>query len=330
MTSRLFSRRRVLTGAAALTTAAILPRASLGADWRPTETVRLIVPAAPGGTTDVMGRLLAVHLQKAWGQSAVVENRSGGGGMNGTDQLARAAPDGYTIGMLETSTVLHKWLHKAVPFDITADFAPIALIARSALILFTHPSLPATDLTQLIALARASPGALQVGTPGVGTPHYLTAALLNHRAKVDIAPLSYRGTAPALNDLVGGHVKMIWAAPVAVMPFVGTGQVKALATASAQRLGTLPQLATVAEQGLPGFELELWFGMAAPARTPPAIVESYQALLREIASERHVQARIEAQSFRIDFRDHVAFRAMIVREHTRLGEAIRAAGIGPT
>ena len=322
--------KRVLTATLAACAVATGPACAQSAPVLPTRTVTLIVSVAAGGGVDTIARILAEQLQGRLQQTVVVENRSGGGGMNGTDQLARAAPDGYTIGMLETSTVLHKWLHKAVPFDITADFAPIALIARSALILFTHPSLPATDLTQLIALARASPGALQVGTPGVGTPHYLTAALLNHRAKVDIAPLSYRGTAPALNDLVGGHVKMIWAAPVAVMPFVGTGQVKALATASAQRLGTLPQLATVAEQGLPGFELELWFGMAAPARTPPAIVESYQALLREIASERHVQARIEAQSFRIDFRDHVAFRAMIVREHTRLGEAIRAAGIGPT
>ena len=290
--------------------------------------VTLIVSLAPGGGVDTLARILAEQLQVRMKQGVVVENRPGGGGMIGTDSIARAAPDGNTIGMLESSTVLHKWLHKSVPFDITADFAPIALVAKSALILFTHPSLPATDVTALIALAKASPGALQVGTPGVGTPHHLAALMFNAGAKVEIAPLAYRGTGPALNDLVGGHVKMIWATPVAVMPFLEAGKVKALATASPRRLAAFPDVPAVAEYGLPGFELESWFGVAAPKGTPQAIVDGYREHLREIVGRPDVQARIAQQSFWLDFRDSAAFQAMIVHEHKRLGEVVRALGIG--
>ena len=165
----------------------------------PARNITMIVSLAPGGGVDALARILADQLQSRLKQTVVVENRVGGGGMLGADSLARATPDGGTIGMLESSTVLHKWFHKSVPFDVTTDFAPIAFIARSALVLFKHPAFPVTDIKALIALAKATPGGLQVGTPGIGTTHHLAAALFNAVAGITIAPLPYRGTGPALN-----------------------------------------------------------------------------------------------------------------------------------
>ena len=212
-----------------------------------------MVAIAAGGGVDAIGRLVAEKLQERLKQPVVVENRVGAGGAVGADSVAKAAPDGRTLLLIETSSVLHKWLHKNVPFDVVADFAPVSRVASTSLLLFAHPSFPPNTPLEVIAYAKANPGKVSVGTPGVGTPHHLAMLMMNAAAKLDITHVPYRGTGPALNDLLGGQLPMIWATPVAVMPHVASGKVKVIGTASAQRETSLPQVPTMEESGLPAF-----------------------------------------------------------------------------
>ena len=215
--------------------------------------ITLVVPLAAGGGVDAIGRLIAEKLQERLKQTVVVENRAGAGGTVGADSVAKAAPDGHTLLLIETSSILHKWLHKNVPFDVLTDFAPVARVASTSLLLFGNPSFPPNNPKEVIAYAKANPGKVSVGTPGIGTPHHLAMLMMNSAAKIDITNVPYRGTGPALNDLLGGQLPMIWATPIAVMPHVASGKVKVLGTASAQREPSLPQVPTMEESGMPGF-----------------------------------------------------------------------------
>jgi tripartite-type tricarboxylate transporter receptor subunit TctC len=210
------SRRRFLHLAAGT---AALPAVSpiVHAQTYPIRSITLVVPIAAGGAVDTAARIIAERLQQRLQQSVVVENRPGAGSLIGTNFVAKAAPDGYTLLLMEPGAVLAKWLNKTVPFDVTRDFSPIAMVATSPLVLFAHPSVPIHDVKELIAYSKANPRKLSVGTPGVGTPHHLAAAWLNTAAKIDITHVPYRGAAPALNDLLGGQIPLIWASPVAVL-----------------------------------------------------------------------------------------------------------------
>src|SRR5262249_55254860 len=212
-------RRRFLhlaAGAAALPAVSQIARA----ETYPTRPIALVVPIAAGGAVDTAARIIAEKVQDKLQQSVVVENRPGAGSMIGTNFVAKAVPDGYTLLLIEPGAVLAKWLNKTVSFDVTSDFSPIAMIAHSPLVLFAHPSVPFHNLNELITYSKAKPHRLSVGTPGVGTPHHLAAAWLNTAAKIDITHVPYRAVPPALNDLLGGQIPLIWASPVAVMPFV--------------------------------------------------------------------------------------------------------------
>ena len=202
------------------------------AQLNPSRQITIVVPIGAGGGVDATGRLIAEKLQERLKQPVVVENRPAGGGMVGADSVAKAAPDGHTLLLMETSSVLHKWLHTNVPYDVVTDFAPIARVATSPMILFAQPSFAANDARELIALAKAQPGKLSVGTPGIGTPHHLAMLMLNALAKIDIVNVPYRGAALVLNDVLAGQIPLGWAAPTAVMPHVASGKVKVLAVAS--------------------------------------------------------------------------------------------------
>src|SRR5262252_5225161 len=253
--------RRQFLRFAAVAAIPMMP-AALWAEPFPIRPVTLVVPIAAGGAVDTSARIIAEKLQEKLQQPVVVENRPGAGSIIGTNFVAKAAPDGYTLLLMEPGAVLAKWLNKTVPFDVTADFSPIAMFAISPLVLFAHPSVPFHDLKELIAYSKANPRKLSVGTPGVGTPHHLAAAWLNTAAKIDITHVPYRGSAPALNDLLGGQIPLIWATPVAVMPFVEQGKAKVLAVATEQRIPMLPQVPTVAESAVPGFAVNIWLGIA--------------------------------------------------------------------
>jgi tripartite-type tricarboxylate transporter receptor subunit TctC len=218
----------------------------------PSRPITLVVPIAPGGAIDTAARIIAEKLQEKLQRPVVVENRTGAGAVIGTASVAKAPADGYTLLLMEISSVLAKWVNKTVPFDVISDFTPIAMIATTPPVLFAHPSVPANDIAELITYSKANPGKLSVGTAGVGTPLHLAAAMLNTGAKINITHIPYRGAAPALNDLLGGQIPLIWATPIAVMPFVEQGKVKALGVATLQRVTMLPQVPTVAENALPG------------------------------------------------------------------------------
>jgi tripartite-type tricarboxylate transporter receptor subunit TctC len=230
----------------------------------PSRPITLIVPIASGGAIDTAARILAEKLQDKLKQPFIVDNRPAAGGMIGTDFVAKATPNGQTLLVMEIGSVLAQWLHTNVPFDVTRDFAPIAMVATAPPVLFAHPSVAAKDVKELIAYSRANPGKLSVGTAGVGTPLHLAAALLNTAAGINITHVPYRGSAPALNDLLGGQIPLIWATPVVVMPFVGQGKVKAIGVATQQRIPLLPQVPTVAENAVPGFDVDIW------GKYPPA------------------------------------------------------------
>jgi tripartite-type tricarboxylate transporter receptor subunit TctC len=295
----------------------------------PTRPITLVVPIAAGGAVDTAARIVAEKLQEKLRQSVVVENRPGAGSMIGTNFVAKAPPDGYTLLLMEPGAVLAKWLNKTVAFDVTNDFSPIAMVATSPLVLFAHPTVTFHDLKELITYAKANPRKLSVGTPGVGTPHHLAAAWLNTAAKIDITHVPYRGAAPALNDLLGGQIPLIWASPVAVMPFVERGKVKMLVVSTQQRDPMLPQVPTVSESGVPGFDTANWFGVVAPARVPPEVVARLGQAIRDTAELPDVQKRMSTLGFNIDFRNTDKFREMIVGDHQKYGSIIREAGIQP-
>ena len=299
------------------------------AQLNPSRQITIVVPIGAGGGVDATGRLFAEKLQERLKQPVVVENRPAGGGMVGADSVAKATPDGHTLLLMETSSVLHKWLHTNVPYDVVTDFAPIARVATSPMILFAQPAFPANDVRELIALAKAQPGKLSVGTPGIGTPHHLAMLMLNALAKIDIVNVPYRGAALVLNDVLAGQIPLGWAAPTAVMPHVAAGKVKILGVASARRPASLPQVTPIAESGVPGFDLDIWFGVSAPARTPPDILARYSKEIAEIAALPDVKERIEKVGLSVAYIDGETFRKQVREDHERFGKIIRDAGIKP-
>jgi tripartite-type tricarboxylate transporter receptor subunit TctC len=249
--------------------------------------------------------------------------------MVGANYVAKANPDGHTLLLMEPAAVLAKWMNKTVLYDVTNDFAPIALVATQPLVLFAHPSLPVNDVKELIAYSKANPGKLSVGTAGVGSPHHLAAVWLNTAAKIEIAHVPYRGAAPALNDLLGGQIPLIWALPVAVMPFVEQGKVKALAVSTRQRYPLLPQVPTVDESTVPGFDVDFFYGIAAPAKVQSDVIAHVRDAIREITELPDVRTRMSTLGMSVDFRDSEQFRELIAREYQKYGAVVRKAGIQP-
>jgi tripartite-type tricarboxylate transporter receptor subunit TctC len=321
-------RRQFLYLTAGVAALAAVPRIA-AAQSRPMRPITLVVPVAAGGGVDTAARILSEKLQEKLKQPVVVENRPGAGSVIGANFVAKANPDGHTLLLMEPAAVLAKWMNKTVLYDVTNDFAPIALVATQPLVLFAHPSLPVNDVKELIAYGKANPGKLSVGTAGVGSPHHLAAVWLNTAAKIEIAHVPYRGAAPALNDLLGGQIPLIWALPVAVMPFVEQGKVKALAVSTRQRYPLLPQVPTVDESTVPGFDVDFFYGIAAPAKVQPAVVAHVRDAIREITELPDVRTRMSTLGMSVDFRDSEQFRELIAREYQKYGAVVRKAGIQP-
>ena len=294
-----------------------------------TRPVTLVVPIAPGGGVDTIARVFAKDLSERLKQAWVVENRPGAGGLVGLDSVAKATPDGHTLATFETSSVLQRWLHSKVPFDVVKDFAPVAQMATTPLVLFAGPSSPVGDLKGLIAYAKSHPGKLSVGTPGMGTPHSLAALMLNAAAGIEITHVPYKGTAPALNDLLGGQIPLMWATPNVVMQYVQSGKLKALAVGSPQRVTLLPNVPTVAESGVPGFDISVWFGIAGPAKTPAAAIARISREIAAIDQIPDLRTRMAPLGYELSYLDSAAFAKKIAADHARYGKVIRDAGIKP-
>jgi tripartite-type tricarboxylate transporter receptor subunit TctC len=322
-------RRQFLQLAAGVAAPLIAPRLARAQSY-PTRGITIVVPVAPGGGVDTAARILSERLQEKLKQTVTVENRPGAGSVIGASYVAKAAPDGYTLLLMEPAAVVAKWMNKSVPYDVMRDFTPIALAATQPLVLFAHSSLPVNNVAELIAYSKAKPGALSVGTAGVGSPHHLAAAWLNSAAKIEITHVPYRGAAPALNDLLGGQIPLIWALSVSVMPFVEQGKVKPLAVSTRQRFAALPNVPTVAESAVPAFDLDFFYGIAAPANVPPDVVASVRDAVREIIGLPEVRARMTKLGMTVDFRGNDQFRKLVAAESEKYGSIVRDAGIQPS
>jgi tripartite-type tricarboxylate transporter receptor subunit TctC len=261
---------------------------SAAAQDYPTRPVTLIVPYPAGGGVDVMGRLVGAKLSIALGQQVVIENRGGAGGMIGTRDAARAAPDGYTIVMLLTGISLGA----NTGYDVNKDFAPIGLVASTPIIVDSNPALPAKSLADVVTLAKKEPGKLSAGTPPAPTLNYFAAQLFNLLAATDITIVSYKGTGPLTNDLLGNHVPLGFNTIPASISNIAAGQLRGLAVAANKRSAAVPDVPTAAESGLPGFEAVQYYGLAAPAGTPRPIVERLNKELRAILTTDEMKKRL--------------------------------------
>jgi tripartite-type tricarboxylate transporter receptor subunit TctC len=243
----------------------------------PTRPIRLIVPVAAGGGADFAARVMAQKLNEAWGQPVIVDNRPGGAGNLGVALAAKAAPDGYTIVLPITSFPINPSLYSKLPFDTVRDFAPIVLVGHGALLLVVHPGVAATNVEQLIAIAKAKPGALNYANSGSGTTAHLASELFKKMAGVEIVGVAYKGGGPSITDLMAGQVQMYFATIPAAIGQVKAGRLRALAVTTPKRVPELQQIPTVAESGLPGFDVIWWIGLFAPAGTPRDVIAALNA-----------------------------------------------------
>jgi len=285
--------RRCATGFAALVLAAACS-AAVAQDY-PSRPVKIVVPFATGGPADVYARYLGQRLQQAMGQAFVVDDRPGGGSIVGTDAVAKSPPDGYTLLLMSNTHTVNESLIPNKPFSLTRDFVPIAPINYSDLVMVVHPSVKAKTLSEFIALAKAEPGKLNYASSGPGTPYHMAGELFKAMAGVDIVHVPYRGSSGARTDLIGGQVQMMFDAVTTMSEHVKAGQVRALGTTGKVRSTVLPDVPTISEAGVPGYEATIWLGLVAPKGTPPAIVNRLNAEISKIVSRPEVKGEWAAQ-----------------------------------
>jgi tripartite-type tricarboxylate transporter receptor subunit TctC len=319
------SRRAVTAGLLSLIP---LQRAAAAGIELPRRIV-LVVGFGAGSGIDLAARLIAEKLSKRLGVPVVVENRPGAGGITGADEVAHAQPDGSTLLLMDSATVLQKWLHKEVPFNVLTDFAPVAKMTNSTLLLCAQASFQCNNIKELVALARSEPGELSAGTSGIGSPHYLDLLLFNSLAHIKIVNVSYRSSLAAVNDLLGGQIPLAWSGLTAVGGHIQAGKLKALGSASEQRDPNAPNVPTFGEQGVPGVVVNNWFGIAAPAKTPSDVVAKLTKELSVVAEDPDFAQRLKTGAFQVTYLDPAQFRTIINEDYEHFGKLIRDAGIVP-
>jgi tripartite-type tricarboxylate transporter receptor subunit TctC len=301
---------------------------SLAQDY-PNRAVTLVVPYPAGGGLDALARMLGQKLAERLGKPVVIENRTGAGTVIGAASVAKAAPDGYTI-MLGTSTpfAITATLNKSLPYDPAKDFAPIALVSNAPFLLLVHPAQPVHSVADLIALAKAKPGQLSYGSAGPGSPQNLSFELLKTLTGINIVHVPYRGDGPALTDLVAGHIPTMFGEPTPILPLLKDGKVRALGVSSASRLPIAPDVPTIAEAGVPGFDLTSWQMIVAPAGTPQEIVDKLHVEVKKVLELPEVKAEF-ARTARItvDYPSVDDLQRFMRSEIVRLGKVVEQAGI---
>ena len=316
--------RHALAAGALLLAAAAAAQAQA---W-PTKPIRIIVPVATGGIADYYSRLLGPKLTEAWGQPVLVENRAGGGGNIGADAVAKSPPDGYTflMGFIGPNAV-NQFLFKSMPFSTMKDLVPVAMVAEAEGLLAVHPSVPINSVADLLAQARANPGKLSYSSGGVGTSSHLAGELFKSMAKVDIIHVPYKGNAPAVADLIGGQVQMSFATLTTIVPHVRAGKLRGIAVIGSQRSQAVPNLPTIAEGGVPGFAVNNWIGLFAPAGTPADIIRRLNAEVMKHMQAPEVAARMVQQGERFAPNTPEEFGRFIRAEADKWEKVIKEAGI---
>jgi tripartite-type tricarboxylate transporter receptor subunit TctC len=293
----------------------------------PERVVRIVNPYPPGGSVDVMARILAQKLTDNLSQQFIVENRSGGGGNTGSESVAKADPDGYTLLFTAPGPLtVNQTLYSKLPFDPAKDFAPIALFAVAPIVLMVHPDVPANNVQELIALAKKQPGKINFASAGIGTTNHLSGELFKSMAKIDIVHVPYRGAGPAMNDLVGGHVQMFFDLLPVSLPQINGGKVRALANAGAKRPAALASLPTIAEQGLPGFDAVSWVGLVAPVHTPAPVLAKLTAEVAKATTSPDIVARIHELGSEPGTAFGKDFGTFMAAETKKWAEVIRVSG----
>ena len=305
----------------ALTTAA-------AAQQYPTRPVRLIVPAAPGAINDTVGRIIATQLSNRLGRQFVVDNRAGAGTVIGTELAAGAPKDGYTLLIVSLVHTINPWLYK-LTYDPIKAFAPIATIATSANVVVVNPTLPAHSVKELIALAKQQPGKLQYASGGVGSFMHLGGELFKLAAGVDLLNIPFKSGGPAVTDVIGGHTKVAFPTTITAAPHVHSGKLRALGVGSAKRQAVLPDVPTVAEAGLPGYEVANWIGIVAPAGTPQAIVEKLNSEISAILESPELRKQLANDGAEPMRMSTAEFGAFMIKELERWGRVVKEGGIKP-
>jgi tripartite-type tricarboxylate transporter receptor subunit TctC len=305
------------------------PTAASAQDY-PTKPIRLVVVTAAGGLMDVAARVTAEHVGNALGQRIVIENRAGSGGNLGAEAVARAEPDGHTIGLIQLGNVaINPHVYTDMTFDPLNDLVPVAPVTTSAMLVIANAKLPVTDLRELIALAKREPGKLSYGSGGAGTAPHLAGEMFKAVASIDILHVPYRGVGPAVNDLVGGHIQLTFAGWGAVRSPVDAGLAKILAVAQARRLAAAPQFPTTAEAGLPGYEFATWFGIVAPKGTPAAAIATLVRHIHAMQDDPQIQRRLGESGLEALKESPERFGARMRRDYERLGPIVKAAKLKP-
>ncbi len=293
----------------------------------PTKPVRMVVPLAPGGGSDIVGRILAQALSDHWGKSVVVDNRPGAGSAVGTSIAAKAAPDGYTTLVSSSSIVISPALYKNLDFDVSRDFAGVTLIASQPSMLVVHPSVKAATVKELLALAKASPGKLPYASAGIGSATHLGTELLLYASKVEMLHVPYKSAGLATSALVSGETLVLLTNMASVLPHVASGRLTALGISSAKRSALAPAVPTLSESGLPGFQYATWYGMLMPARTPNDIVGYVQKSAAEVLKSPTVAQRFTKQGLQIYASSPAEFESYLKSEIDKWAKVVRAANI---
>src|SRR6266480_5139548 len=294
-------------------------------DW-PNRVVRFIVPFAAGGPTDVVARVVTEQLSKIWGQQAVIENRGGAGTNIGNEMVARSDPDGYTVLFATASLAVNRSLYRSLSYDALADLAPVSLVSRFPFFMFVPNSSPAKSVMEFIAYAKAHPGKVTLASPGTGSAPHLAGELFGQMAKIDLAHVPYRGAAPALNDLIPGRVDCYFGSG-ALLENMRAGQIRGLAVTGSKRDSVAPELPTIAEAGVPGYEASSWHALFVPAKTPPEIVRKMSADSIEALADPAARGKLEQYGYTVVGSSPGKLQALLRSEIDKWSAVIKTVGI---
>jgi tripartite-type tricarboxylate transporter receptor subunit TctC len=317
--------RRCLSGLAAAFV--LLITAAAQADY-PTKTITLVVPFAAGGSNDIVARAIGKKLGEAWGQTVIIDNRAGAGGVIGTELAANAPKDGYTLLMVSLAHTVNPWLYDLKGrYDPIKSFAPVAIIAASPVVLVVNPNVPVNSVAELVALAKKQPGKIQYASAGVGSVTHLAGELFKYSAKVDMLHVPFKGASPATIDVVAGHTSLMFGGLLATTPQVRSGKLRAIGMGSLKRNPIFPDVPSIAEAGVPGYETVNWFGLVAPAGTPPAIVERLHREITAVQDMPAVQKQFDSDGATIVRMSPADFGAYMVADMNKWERVVKEGGI---
>lgn len=321
--------KKIMLLAVSVATLLVTPfvSAQTAAQAFPTKPIRFVVPFPPGGGNDILARALAPKMSEILGQQVVIDNRAGAGGNIGADFVAKSSPDGYTIVIASNQVTMNPWIYSKLPFDIAKDFSPIAQIASVPMLLAIHPNVPAKNLKEFIALAKAKPGALNYSTPGLGTPQHIAFEVFNFDAGVKVTHVPYKGTSPSIVDLISGQVQATIGTMASLDPHVKSGKVRPIAVSTPKRSPAMPDIPTIEEGGLVGFNVPLWYSILAPANTPNDIVAKLSAAIRGALQDPQTKAQLARQGFVESYLDPAQMAALIKQDLAYWQKAIKNIGL---